>query len=126
MSEFQLMRQIVALSQASTWDKAKLEWELESVNDEEEPDTCLCGHFPIDEICVIANRENGNTAIVGYVCVKRFLGLPSGPIFQSVKCVKRGSRKTFNEETIIHAHQKGWITTWERAFYLDTWRKRKL
>lgn len=120
------MREIVALSKASTWDRAKLEWELESVYDQDEPDTCLCGHYPINEICIIVNRENGNSAVVGNVCVKKFLGLPSGPIFQAVKGVKRGVRKTFNEETILHAQRKGWITQWEVNFYLDTIRKRSL
>lgn len=126
MARYQLMNEIVALSAARTWEQAKREWDLENVYQEDEPDTCLCGHFPINEICVLRNRENGTLVIVGNVCVKRFLGLPSDPIFQAVKGVKRGSRKTFNEEAISHARKKGWINDWESDFYMDTMRKRKL
>ena len=50
MSEYKLAKEIIALSKASNWDQAKLEWSLESIYKEDEPDTCLCGHFPIIEI----------------------------------------------------------------------------
>jgi hypothetical protein len=87
MSEYQLTKEIVARSDAKVWDAAKLEWALEEVYESEEPDTCLCGHFPIIEICVLRNRVNKNTAIVGNCCVKKFIGLPSDRIFQAAKRV---------------------------------------
>ena len=31
-----------------------------------------------------------------------------------------------SEEAIFFAHEKKWLNDWERAFYLDTFRKRKL
>lgn len=77
MSEFQLMREIVALSQASTWDKAKLECELESVYEEEEPDTCLCGHFPINEICVIATADEMSTWASNFPFGRSLRNLPT-------------------------------------------------
>jgi hypothetical protein len=84
MSQYELASKIIALRVADTWDQAKIEWSLFDVFKEVEPDTCLCGHYPIIENCVLRNRENRNRAIVGNVCVKKFLGLPSDKIFQGV------------------------------------------
>ena len=36
-NEYQLSREIVARSEASTWDKAKLEWGLEQVYYQDDP-----------------------------------------------------------------------------------------
>lgn len=126
MSEYQLTTKLIALSVSGTWDEAKLEWGLEHIWREDEPDTCLCGHFPIIEICLLRNRRNSNTAIVGNCCVKKFTNLPSNLIFQAVKRIQEDDERAINPETIDHAHQKGWINDWERNFYMDTWRKRKL
>jgi len=126
MSEYQLTQGLIALSVSDTWDEAKLEWGLEHVWREDDPDTCLCGHFPIIEICLLRNRNNNKTAIVGNCCVKKFSTLPSDLIFQAVKRIQEDEERAINPETIKHAHQKGWINNWERNFYMDTWRKRKL
>lgn len=124
--EYKLSREIVVLSVADTWDRAKLEWELEDIYHEDEPDTCLCGHFPINELCYLRNTANGNRALVGNVCVKKFLGLPSDKIFDAINRITKDSSKALNAEAIEHAFKKNWITTWEYAFYFDTWRKRVL
>ena len=58
MSEYQLTTRLIDLSVEDVWDEAKLEWALESVWREDEPDTCLCGHYPIIEICLLRNRKN--------------------------------------------------------------------
>ena len=126
MSEFKLTSEIIARSEASRWDEAKLEWTLQEIYHEEEPQTCLCGHFPINEICVIGNSENGGEAVVGNVCVKKFLGLPSDQIFRAIKKIREDDAAALNPDAISHAHRKGWINDWERSFYIDTWRKRKL
>lgn len=124
MPVFKLTTEIIALSVAGTWDEAKLEWQLEDVTKENEPSTCLCGHFPILELCTIRNVKNRNAAIVGNCCVKKFIGLPSDKIFKAVARVQKDWWRALNEETIAHAHTKGWITDWERDFYFDTMRKR--
>lgn len=77
MAEFQLTREILERSTATTWDAAKLEWTLHEVFESEEPETCLCGHYPIIENCVLRNKTNGAFATVGNCCVKKFIGLPS-------------------------------------------------
>jgi hypothetical protein len=125
-SEHRLTQEITALSQAKTWDRAKLEWDLESIFYEDEPDTCLCGHFPINEICVLRNRINGNVATVGNVCVKKFMGLPSDKIFQAVKRIRKDTEKSLNAEAITYALRRGWINQWEHDFYLSIYKKRNL
>lgn len=126
VSEYRLTEEIIKLSNASVWDLAKLEWVLDRVYWEDTPDTCLCGHFPIKEICIIRNNGNQNTATVGNCCVKKFIGLPSDKIFQAIKRVQKDIEKSLNVEAVEHAHSKGWINTWERDFYVDIMRKRKL
>lgn len=126
MSEYNLTREILALSHSNNWDMAKLEWTLAEVYESDEPETCLCGHFPIIEICILTNRINHNTASVGNCCVKKFIGLPSDRIFQAVKKVRKSNESSLNAEAIQHAFDKGWISEWEHTFYFDTMRKRKL
>lgn len=126
MPEYQLTAEIIKRSKAKTWNAAKLEWELKKVYEAKEPDTCLCGHFPIIEICVLQNKVNGNDAIVGNCCVKKFIGLPSDKIFQAVKRVRKDTEKSLNAEAVQHAYDRGWITEWERDFYFDIMRKRNL
>lgn len=126
MSEYRLSTEIIALSQSKIWDEAKREWSLLEVYESEEPETCLCGHFPIIELCVLVNGRNQNQATVGNCCVKKFIGLPSDKIFQAVKRIRKDASKSLNAETIDYAHSRNWITDWERTFYLDVMRKRKL
>ena len=126
MSEYKLTAEIISLSQSDIWDKAKLEWALNEIYQAEEPETCLCGHFPIIEICVLRNKFNGNNATVGNCCVKKFIGLPSDKIFQAVKKVKKDNQKSLNAEAIEYGKNKGWLNQWEYDFYMDIMRKRNL
>jgi hypothetical protein len=124
MSVYKLTSEIIALSAAKTWDEAKLEWRLADITKDDEPSTCLCGHYPILELCTIHNHKTGNSALVGNCCVKKFVGLPSDKIFQAVTRVQKDWWRALNAEAIDHAHQKGWITDWERKFYFNTMHKR--
>lgn len=126
MSEYKLTEEIINRSQSKVWDMVKLEWSLYQIYEAEEPETCLCGHFPIIEICTLRNKFNGQFATVGNCCVKKFIGLPSDLIFQAVKRVRKDNQKSLNAEAIQHAFEKGWINEWEYKFSLDTMRKRNL
>lgn len=126
MSEFKLIQEILELSSSKVWDHAKLEWSIEEIYDSDVQETCLCGHFPIMEICILKNRTNGNQATVGNTCVKKFIGLSSNRIFLSIKRVKKDIRKSINEEMISYAREKMWITEWEQKFCVDTINKRNL
>lgn len=126
MSEYKLTKEIIQRSQSDIWDIAKLEWRLSEIYEADEPETCLCGHFPIIEICILKNKLNHQSAVVGNCCVKKFIGLPSDKIFQAVKRVRKDNEKSLNAEAILHAYEKGWINAWEYNFSIDTMRKRKL
>lgn len=126
MSEYRLSKEIIALSKSKNWEQAKREWELVEVFEEDVPGTCLCGHFPIIENCIISNRETNNNATVGNCCVKKFLNLPSDDIFKSIKKVRKDETASMSGSTIDFANEKGWITDWEYNFYCDIFRKRSL
>ena len=126
MSKYRLTEEIIERSVSDSWDVAKFEWALQEVYEVDVPETCLCGHFPIIELCVLKNRLNDNSATVGNCCVKKFIGLPSDKIFQAVKRVRKDEEKSLNVEAIEHAHYRGWINNWEKDFYIDIMRKRKL
>jgi len=103
-----------------------LEWELKDVWRQSAAQTCICGQYPIKEICLLRNQRNGKMVEVGNVCVEQFLRLQSGKIFEALHRVAKDNGKALSKEAIEHAHAKGWISDWERGFYLDTIRKRKL
>lgn len=128
MSEYRLAREIVARSRARTWAEAKLEWEILEVYQAKAPQPCLCGHYPIIEICVLVNKVNGQQATLGNCCVKQFLGLPSGKIFDALKRIEKDPGKSLNAEAIKYLFENGLITPWEQGFCTNTisMRRRKL
>ena len=123
----QLMREIVALSEANTWEVAKHEWSLHEIGecDEYGDERCLCGH-PIREMCWLTNRLNGRRALVGNHCVTKFLGIRSDLIFTCMKRLLDDSEKAMNAETIEYAYEQGWISVREMEFSSDTLHKRNL
>ncbi len=126
MGEFKLIQEIIKLSVADTWEIARSEWELSEIYFSDEPETCLCGHYPIIKLCEIRNKKNQKITIVGNCCVNKFMGLPSEKIFQAVKRIRKDCEKSLNCEAIELAYSKDWINNWEYDFYIDTFRKRLL
>lgn len=126
MGQSKLVDEIVNLSDSSTWEGAKREWTLDQVYIAEEPDTCLCGKYPIKEVCILRNENNANIATVGNCCVKKFIGLPSDKIFQAIKRIIEDETKSLNRETLVYAKEKIWVTDWEYRFYYDIMKKRSL
>src|ERR1051326_1760272 len=112
MPEYRLTTEIINRSRSNNWDAAKLEWQLQEVFESDDPDTCLCGHFPINEICILRNRLSGTQVVVGNRCVKKFIGLPSDKLFQAVKRIRKDLENSLNADAIQHAHEKGWINQW--------------
>ena len=122
----QLEEALLPLSKASTWREARQEWILRSIFRQDSPQTCPCGHFPIYEICVLVNRHTRNTAEVGNVCVKKFLGIRSDRIFLGLRTALLDIEKAMTREAIEHAHAQSWITNRQYTFYIETIRKRLL
>ncbi len=125
MSQFQLTTELLKLSQSQNWDEAKLEWELVDIERVEDPETCLCGHYPILEICTIKNQKTNKNADVGNCCVKKFID-KSDKIFRSVAKVRKDFEKSVNAETLDFALSKNWITQKDYGFYMDILRRRRL
>ena len=125
MENFKLSKEIINLSVSQVWDKAKLEWVLSDIYFSDDFENCLCGH-EIIECCVLTNTINKNECVVGNVCVNRFMGIDSDKIFDAVKRVKKDLSKSLNVDALQYAHQKCWINDWEKDFYNDTLRKRKM
>jgi len=127
-NRYKLFEEIIARSEAKNWDDAKLEWALADITiiEPEDPaETCLCGHHPIREVCTLVNEVNANTAIVGNVCVYKFIGLHSKPIVAGLKRVQADRDAALNEAALNFALAKGWITERDYRFGMDTRRKRK-
>lgn len=125
MSLYQLTTKLLELSSSQKWDDAKLEWDVVDIEKVEDPETCLCGHFPILEICTIGNTKTRKEARVGNCCVKKFNN-KSDKIFRAVAKVKKDFEKSVNAETLSLAIKNAWITDKEYKFYMDILRKRKL
>jgi hypothetical protein len=126
MATFKLIKEILDLSYSKNWFIAKAEWQLDEIRFSDDFETCLCGHFPIKELCVLHNKINYNEVTIGNCCVQKFIDPNSEKIFQSVKKIKKNQEKSFNRETIEYAFKKDWLNEWEYSFYFDTLRKRKL
>jgi hypothetical protein len=117
---------ILKLSKATDWETARKEWTLRTIYDSDEPDTCLCGHHPIIEICEIENRLTGERADVGNVCIKRFLGFRSDLIFEALKRIRKDITKSLNADAIAFFRERSAIDDWEYGFLQDTQHKRSL
>jgi hypothetical protein len=126
MERFKLFEEIINRSNAKEWEDAKSEWILKDISISDYPESCLCGHYPIKELCFLRNIYTGQEVIIGNCCVKKFIAPESDRMFQAVKRVKRDESKSLNSEMIEHAFEKCWINDWEYFFYQDTFKKRNL
>jgi hypothetical protein len=121
-----LREAILARSHATDWETARKEWGLVTIFEADEPETCLCGHHPIMEICEISNRLTKGHAEVGNCCVKRFLGLRSDLIFTGLKRIRKDIDKSLNADSITYFREKAVLNDWEYAFLQSTMRKKIL
>jgi hypothetical protein len=126
MSQFKLTKVIIENSLAKSWDEARLEWELVGIERTDDAQECVCGHFPINEICTIQNPKTKNALEVGNHCVQKFIGLDSEKLFASLRRVAKKHDGSFNPEIIDFVYKSGIINKNARDFYVDIWRKRVL
>ncbi len=115
---------ILALSDSTDWDEAKPEWELHAVYNDSSERACECGHQPINQICVIRNKENRNEAEVGNVCVHNFMKLASRRIFAVLRRVEAETTKSLNPAALELFTRRSVLTAGEHDDYTDYWRKR--
>lgn len=123
----QLTEGIISLSKAERWTLAKTEWDFDYAYFSLSKQRCLCGHYPIKQICVIRNLSNGNIAEVGNCCVKKFLGLEQGEkIFSSIARLRKDINRAMSQEALVYLFDKEAISPYEYAFYRNTIKKRVL
>jgi hypothetical protein len=122
----QLQAEILKLSSAKDWPSARREWKLSTVYRADQDETCLCGHHPIRQVCLITNSVNGSRTEVGNVCVKRFLGLRSDRVFQGLRRIGKDQSKSLNDDVLVLFHSLNMFTRREYEFLQDTRRKRVL
>lgn len=121
-----LIAEILNNSSSKNWDEAVKEWDHIDVYEADEPETCLCGHYPITEVCVIKNRITQDVENVGNCCVKKFLGLRPDMILNSIKKIKKDISLSVNVQVLDFALSKKVISKKDYDFYSDIWRKRSL
>jgi hypothetical protein len=123
---YKLVEEILERSVAPTWPEARREWKLKDIYTADEPGACLCGKYPIIEICIIVNRKNGNVAMVGNECVKRFMGMPSERLFANLRRIARNLDAAPSKALLDHAIERGWLDEWQKEFSLKTYCNRRL
>ena len=103
-----LKEHILNLSAAEDFNVAKLEWHLDHIRVTEEFGRCPCGQ-KIKEHCYLNNIENGNTTWVGNVCVRRFMGIDSGTLFDGLRRVRANISARPNSMLIEYAWNQGYL-----------------
>lgn len=114
MAKDKLKESVIELSINKDWSKAKLEWDVVNIYEKDSYGTCLCGKYPIVEICELSNRNNQNKIIVWNECMKYFFEEDFGYIFKSIKRIRKDINKTVDEE-VIHYAVKQWRISPEDA-----------
>ncbi|TMJ12369.1 MAG: hypothetical protein E6G94_13970 [Alphaproteobacteria bacterium] len=103
-----LREHILPLSQSSTFETARREWDLVGVEISDEFDSCPCGQ-DIKEHCYIRNRLNGNSTYVGNVRINRFIQIETGNLFEGLKRIAKDNSANANNDLIEHAFRMGYL-----------------
>ncbi len=120
-----LKQHILALSKSATFEAARIEWKLESVEVSDEWDHCPCGQ-EIKEHCYLMNILTGKKTYVGNVCVNRFIGIDTGNLFDGLKRIKDNPQANANLAVIEYAEERGFLFDKEPQFLRSTILKRTL
>lgn len=124
--EHKLITEIIKRSESKIWDIAKEEWCFESIY-QRENSTCLCGHHPIKNICIIHNHINNNITEVGNCCVNKFLDIDIGTkILSSIKLLQKDISKSINTQVLDFINKKKILSEWDYKFYSDIRKTRNL
>lgn len=125
MSNFDVLcKEIIDRSNSKVWDIAKTEWSVVDMENVEEPETCLCGHFPITEVLILKNKYSNCRVRVGNVCVNKFITKNNN--FNGYKKIRKDINKSINYELLEIAYKNKWISLKEFDFYRNIISKRCL
>lgn len=127
-NNFKLMDVIVQQSVSNDWNEAKKEWyPFDFYYDNTCEVGCVCGKYPIKNICIIKHKDKETTMIVGNCCVTKFMNISiSNKIFSCFTKLKKDITKSLNVDVIHHFKEINVMNNYEYKFYLDIKNKRKL
>lgn len=108
-----------------TKEEIKDEWVFECIEKLDEPESCLCGHFPIINSCVMRNKHNGTYIRVGNVCVNKFFKQDFSYIFADIAKLERDITSSIHDKTRKYCLEKKFISPWENNFLSSRKGKRK-
>jgi len=103
-----LKEHLLPLSEASTFDRARNEWEFTYAEYHDDTDHCPCGQV-IKELCFIRNILNGNETYVGNVCVNRFMKIDTGNLFEGLRRIRENPDANLNTDLIEYARKMGYL-----------------
>ena len=89
------------------------------IDKREEPESCLCFHYPIRECCVIRNKYNYKEEVVGNCCIRMFETEDSARFFQSLKRVRKDPSRSLSSAVMEYAWEQDVIDEWKFDFYID-------
>lgn len=125
MSNFNVFcREILSRSYSNMWDVAKSEWSVVDMEYVDEPETCLCGHFPIVEVFTLENKYTGEKVRVGNVCVNKFIH--KNKAFAGYKRILKSKMASVTVDLLNFARDRKIITINDYDFYVSIIRKRVL
>lgn len=117
---------ILQASNSKEWNIAVKEWEILRVYFSDDPQKCLCGHYPIKRICELVNKITGSIEKVGSCCVTKFLPIKPELLMNSIKRIKENNLATLKPEIIDLAYQLEVISAVEHNFYQKQKRRSNL
>lgn len=125
MTNFEILcKEIKERSKSSEWESAKLEWNVIDMEYVDEPETCLCGHFPIVEVFTLENKYTGENIRIGNVCVNKFIC--KNKAFDGYKRILKSKMASATMDLLKFARDKKVITVKDYEFYVSIIRKRVL
>ncbi|NGX33632.1 MAG: hypothetical protein K1060chlam4_01703, partial [Candidatus Anoxychlamydiales bacterium] len=136
-SSWKLPAEIISLSRSRDWAIAVNEWQLdyiEHLGAGEESDTCLCGHYPIRELCHIINTRTHEKATIGNHCIERFnkddpahaVFGDAPKVFRSINQILNDPKATASKALLDYASKKEVLTKNQVRSYEEDKGKRNL
>lgn len=120
-----LIAELLKRSESKDWATARAEWEYFSSEVLEGYETCLCGQYPIRELCWMRNRSTNEVAAIGNVCVLYFVDRDLAGLFSSIKRVTEEKDKKLDWRLVESAWRAGVITRFDLEWYSETFSKRR-
>lgn len=118
MAKDKLKESIIENSVNKNRELAKSEWEVVDIYLKPWYTTCLCGKYPISEVCELQNKNNGKKVIVGNDCVKHFFNIDHGYIYRGIKKIRENIDGVVGKKIIEYALERWRIDATQKAFYV--------